>query len=235
MARPKQQIDEQIIKEFIVEFHNSVNTGGMIKPIEVHKYALEQYGQNKFPYKLSHDFWKREYRLGRQLIDEYNTIKTTSFSLSKGNSYDLVNVQDLLDKYASDKKELATYLLPMEKQLYRTINDLNTANHKVNELRDENRKLQEKLGQEQKRSTKMQHLIYQMFSYSTTGATLDNLINTGTSRTERVSNALQNVFKEPKEFLNGMETFIKEDDSKPLDNVTRAQFNRNDANDDWDL
>src|SRR5699024_11503929 len=106
-------------------------------------------------------------RLGRQLIDEYNTIKTTSFSLSKGNSYDLVNVQDLLDKYASDKKELATYLLPMEKQLYRTINDLNTANHKVNELRDENRKLQEKLGQEQKRSTKMQHLIYQMFSYST--------------------------------------------------------------------
>lgn len=235
MARPKQQIDEQIIKEFIVEFQKVVNTSGLIQPIDVHKYALEQYEQGKFPYKLSHDFWKREYRLGRQLIDEYNAIKTTSFSLSDGDSYDLVNVQDLLDK-CSDKKELATYLLPMEKQLHRTINDLQKANNTIVELRDEKRILQADLEKERKRTIKMQHLIYQMFTYSTSGATLDNLMNTGTTRTERVSNALQNVFKDPKEFLSGMEAFIKEYDSKPLDNVIQAQFgSNNDENDDWDL
>ncbi|MFB7156014.1 hypothetical protein [Lysinibacillus sp. NPDC056232] len=153
--------------------------------------------------------------------------------MTKGDNYDFVDVQDLLNKYASDKKELATYLLPMEKQLHRTINDLNNANAKINEMQDENRRLQEKLGQERERSTKMQHLIYQM--YSSSGATLDNIMNTGNSRTERVSNALQNVFNDPKEFLNGMKTFIQED-AKAVDNVIQAQFgNNNDLNNEWDL
>ncbi|MGF7535250.1 hypothetical protein AAGG74_16475 [Bacillus mexicanus] len=129
--------------------------------------------------------------IGRELIDEFNFIKMTSFSLSESQNLDIVNVQDLLDKYASDKKELSTFLIPMEKQIHRLLNDLKKANKDINHLKNEKRDLEKQIQDEKELSYRMQHLIYQMFSYIPSGATLDNLMNTFTSRTERVSNALQ--------------------------------------------
>jgi hypothetical protein len=54
----------------------------------------------------------------------------------------------------------------------------------------------------------MQALMLQLFHYGPPGASLENLLNTGTSRTEKVSNALKNAFNDPTEFLNKVEKKI---------------------------
>lgn len=97
--------------------------------------------------------------------------------------------------------------------------------------------LKQKIEDEKQQSDKMQTLLYQVFSYGPSGATLDNLMNTGTSRTERVSNALKNAFNDPTEFLEGIEKQqVETNQHKSKNNVVEfVPADKANENDDWDL
>jgi len=236
VARPKKNYDEKILKELIINFHNNFNTNSLVKPIDVFNFSSQEYINGKFPYKLTYDFWKKSDRLGRQLINQFNAVRKTNYSISESDNYDLVDVQDLLDKYCSENREtLAKYLIPMEKQLRRLIAKLEKKNKIISDLELEKAQFKKKIEDEKLKSQKMQTLLYQMFSYGPSGARLDNLSNTGTSRTERVSNALKNAFNEPTEFLEGLEQRVSvTNQDKVKNNVVKfAQLNQ--ENDDWDL
>ena len=238
-GRKKTNYDEKIIKEVIIKFQQESNTKPLVKAIDIFKFSKEEYEKGFFPYNLTYDFWKRKDRLGRTLIDEFNAVKKTSYAISSNDNYDIINVQDLLDKHVENPETLSKYLLPMEKQIRSLINQLYKANRTILELEMENQKLKSQLNNEKQHSDKMQTLIYQMFSYSKSGVTLDNLLNLGSSRTERVSNALKNAFTDPTEFLKGLESRFPDQSKETPQNSNIVEFTpkKNEPNDedDWDL
>lgn len=208
MPKKPTEYDKTVIKELISKFHEEENTKAMVKAIDIHRYAERKHVADEFPYATTYDFWKREDRVGKQLIDEFNAIRTNTYSLSKGTSYAIVDVTDLLEKHGENNDVLRDHLLPMEKQLRTLALSLAKAEELVNQQKQEIEKLKSQLNDEKTRSNKLQTLLYQMFSYSASGATLDNLINAGTSRTDRVEKAFRDVFSDPTEFLDGFSNHV---------------------------
>ena len=227
-GRKNVEYDEKVLKDLIKEYDKKANVRGKIKPIDVFNYSQEKYEEGVLPYKLTYDFWKRKDRLGKKLIEEYNEIQSEQIHISERDVIDIVNVQDLIEKtQLSDVKEVEKYLIPMERQIKELVRDLSEEKIKnvnlgntINELKKESKEKDLKL-------EKMQNLIYQMFSYSNSGIILDNLMNTGESRNERVINALENAFINPTEFLENV----------GVDLVGKANKQNNviKINNDWDL
>ncbi|MBP1970507.1 hypothetical protein J2Z83_002628 [Virgibacillus natechei] len=230
MARPKSDYDDSVVKKLIVEYQKNKSPNSLVKPIDMYHYALEEYKNGLFPYKLSHDYWKRSYRRGRQLIDEFNTVKKRSYQISELDNIDIVDVQDLIDKYANNPEELSKYLVPMEKQLRALLDVIQEKDIKIVNLTSAKQKNNDSLSKEKAKSDKLQTLLYQLFSYSGSGFKLDNLLNTGTSRTKRVENAFEKAFDDPTEFL---ELFPEKVNKTNQENIVPLPTISKD--DEWDL
>jgi hypothetical protein len=238
-GRPAADYDENIIKKIIIDFHQNINTKPVVKPVDILKYATSEFEKGLFPYETTYDFWKRKGRIGKELIEEFNLVRKKTYSISKGVSYDIVDVADLIEKHNDDKDALIKYLVPFERQIRSLIMSLDQINEKNSNLEKEIATLKDELKHEKIHSNKLQTLLYQLFTYGPTNTSLDNLINTGTSRTERVSLAIKEAFNNPKDFLDNFPSYHENIKAKSKNVISlRRRDHANDLNDkvdDWDL
>lgn len=235
MAGKAREYDVSVIKSIVVEFNEKQNTKGLVKAIDMFEYAQERYKEGSFPFDLSYDFWKRDGRLGKKIILEFNNVKKNNFNIASHISYDIVDVEDLLSKYPNTTADkLKEYLLPMQKQLKQLVDELSKSNHKIIEMSETNAALQTKLHEADQKNEKLQTLLLQLFNYGNSGVSIENLMNTGATKTDRVANAIQNAFSDPTKFLSiiGGEAATL---GQKTDNVTKLLIKKEDSKSSWDL
>ncbi len=130
----KTQYDIKVIKELILKFNKENNYKGTIKYIDIYEYAKQMYENGDFPYKTSYDFWKRQSRVGREVIDDYNKVKTNQIISTNNQKIDFIDIADVLSKFVNDEKvrdKLERYLMPMEKQVRDLVLNLEKKDKKI--------------------------------------------------------------------------------------------------------
>lgn len=109
----KVKLTETQVKEIIYLYKTERNVSGQIKYSDIHcfsNYLVEQ-GRS------SESFWRKQGRLGRELVDEANTVFTHRLSSSSDTKKSIPNILDLIDKKYTNKEDLINSLLPLEKLL----------------------------------------------------------------------------------------------------------------------
>ena len=203
----KKEYDKTVIKELILNFNKDSNHKGIIKYIDIYEYAQKMFTEDKFPYKTSYDFWKREGRIGWEVVDDYNKVKTKNLVSTANKQIDIIDVVDVLEKIVSDEKtksQLIKYLLPLEKQIRTFAIQLESKNNKIEELETDMRDLNETKEQLKNQVSSLQEALYKMFLYSNSDNELTNLINTGKSKSYPVNKALEEAFYSPINFFSEM-------------------------------
>ena len=154
--------------------------------------------------------------------------------ISSSKAYDIVNVQDVINKYGSsgDIEKLQTFLVPLEKQirsLVKEVSDLTQKDAKNQEIINSKDEI---IKSEKEKNEKLQTLLLQLFSYSSSGIVLDNLLNTGSTKTKKVENALKNAFSTSDDFMN---LFKDKTPEKINSNKVIPLSNKELVEDEWDL
>jgi hypothetical protein len=204
----KTHYDKTVIRRLITEFSNERNYKGTIKYKDIFDYAKEMLESSKFPYETTYDFWKREGRVGRELVDEYNKIKTKQIVSTDKRQIDIVDVYDVLNKLVSDEKmkeQLGKYLIPLERQVRDFAEQLENKDKKMNVLEEEIKKLKKDKEILKQKINSVQDLNFKLFLYSNSDNEIVNLINTGKSRSYPVNKAIEEVFTSPINFFNELE------------------------------
>lgn len=234
----KAQYDSKVIKELIITFRKERNYKGTIKYIDIYEYAKEMYGNNKFPYDTSYDFWKREGRLGREFIDDYNKVKTKQIVSTDNKQIDIVDVYDVLNKIVSDEKtkeQLAKYLVPLERQVRDFAVQLEKKDKKINALEDEIKMLKKDKEILKQRIDSIQDLNFKLFLYSNSENELVNLINTGKSRSYPVNKAIEEVFNNPTNFFSVLDNNSAKNTRKNIVDFKRMEVKDTTFLDDFDI
>lgn len=233
----KKEYDKKVIKELILSFNKDSNHKGIIKYVDIYEYSQKMFAEDKFPYNTSYDFWKREGRIGRELVDDYNKVKTKNLISTDNKQIDIVDVADVLEKMVSDEKvklQLGKYLLPLEKQIRKFAIQLESKNHKIQELENDVRDLNIIKEQLTNQVNILQESLYKMFLYSNSDNELTNLINTGKSKSYPVNKALEEAFGSPMDFFMEMEqTRVKKESGNVVE--LKMKEDKNNFLDDFDI
>lgn len=234
----KAQYDKTVIKRLITDFSNKRNFKGTIKYKDISDYAKEMFESNMFPYDTSYDFWKREGRIGRELVDEYNKVKTKQIVSTDKRQIDIVDVYDVLNKLVSDEKtkeQLSKYLIPLEKQVRDFAEQLENKDKKMSELEDKIKKLKKDKEILKQKIDSIQDLNFKLFLYSNSDNELVNLINTGKSRSYPVNKAIEEVFTSPINFFNEMDNQKVKKTAKNVVEFKKTKDKDNTFLDDFDI
>lgn len=204
VGRPKKyefESKDEII-EFIKDYKKSYNPYPLIKYKHIWEHSLALYEQNLFPIKTSYDFWKRDGRLGKELVDLINALEEKKVYISETERIDIINIKELLEKYGGKYKEI------LWKNLEPYDNHINRFVNRITKLQEENNSLKEHISEEQSSiqklkedNNKLQQLVYSLFTYSNKDNELVNMINTGQSKSNLINFALEKTFSEPHLFF----------------------------------
>lgn len=208
--------DEQLILNIIYQCIKDLKIIGKIKYSQVHKYAFKQYSAGEYEFlksPLSEDYWRKNSRQGKELIDRVNQINevTLNNKSASGTSETIIHTEDAVNKLftgqAKDKKRLIDHLRINEvkaKKLYKQTKQLQTA------LENERK---QKEGWKNK-AENLQILLFQILEYSASKEfPIENLINTGKTRTASVTNILEHIFDDDPAFAFDFQQLQQKTDS----------------------
>ncbi|MCM3323297.1 hypothetical protein [Cytobacillus kochii] len=208
-ARPK-EYSEEIIREIIYRYRQQVQPTGRIPNEKVYKFAKnlvnsEIHDTNDILNNLdkkygSEDFWRKNNKktgkpnLGKKLVDEANELKNYYIKDSVNNTTKIPSVEDAVYKL-NDKEDLIEALKPLEDLCIKLA-------EKEVKLSEEIDKLKEKLTYHKNKSERQEDAIFKLARYGRTNKGLvNNILNTGSSKSKLVSEALESIFINPMEFL----------------------------------
>ncbi|MDI3091476.1 hypothetical protein QJ133_10075 [Priestia megaterium] len=198
--KPKMYPQDEINQIVFIYTQQPENTG-LIKYMNVYRFALNLYETGQIPYKLSDDFWRKTGRQGRNTIDKTNEIYEYSVPYSESEDDKVIDSEDAINKFfegkESNKDKLLGAVQINEKKLKRYIHKtkdlskrLSNKDKKLSELKIENQLLKEKLN-------KYEEYFFQWLDASIDPDTpLINLITTGKTRSKVVDNLFNNMFSE---------------------------------------
>lgn len=217
---------------------------GLIKYLDVYRYSLKLYEEDKIPYKLSEDFWRKSGRQGRKAIDKANEIYEYSpLPNDESKTEKIIDTIDALDKFfegsKSNREKLQGALLINENKLKNYIQKnqvlserLNKREQTINELREKNNGLQVRINE-------YEEIFFQWLDASSNKNTpLINLITTGKTRNPIVDRVFQSMFSDDP--IKGYKQFEEYRSNKPQaalekDNVYPIDKKKNSLVEDLDL
>ncbi|MCZ2259412.1 hypothetical protein [Sporosarcina sp. G11-34] len=209
---PKKTYSESILKQIIYEYKSYEKPNGNISYSSVWNYAKNIWYEaqkdkdfasnelNDLKKYTSEDLWRKNNRKtgepnpGKGLIDDTNKIKGYFITDSKNKKQQIPNVEDTVYKLHS-KEDIIESLKPLEKLCLDFI-------EKESVLSAEMVKLKADLEYYKNKSEKQEEAIFQLARYGRSNeGLLKNVLNTGTSKSKLVADALENIFINPMEFL----------------------------------
>ncbi|MDQ0228865.1 hypothetical protein [Metabacillus malikii] len=191
------EFDEDKILEIIHQFKKDMKVKGKVKPRQVFEYVAENYDLGKYPFlpkKPSYDYWRKWDYQGKKLIEKVNSINTEPVLKNDEteDSGELIDTEDAVHKlYTGNKKD---------KQ--KLINSLRINEVKAKKYFKRMHKLEKQLEEEKEQKNKykqqadaLQTILFQIMEHSASqGFPVDNLINTGKTRTQPVQMILEQIF-----------------------------------------
>ncbi|RID85314.1 hypothetical protein D1953_10850 [Peribacillus asahii] len=202
---------QQEIENIVYRFTQEEKVTGWIKYSEVYRYANRLYENGEVKYKLSEDYWRRDGRQGKEIIDKANKLYEATFINKKTAEIDVyVDTEECVNKFfsgkPSDKKKLINALRINEKKakdsnkLLEKIEDLK---QELSNQKDKNKELQELIDQQQM-------ILFSWFNAShKSDVPLINLITTGKSRHPMVDLFFETAFSNPMEGYEKFEEYRK--------------------------
>lgn len=191
--------EEQLILNIIYNCMDELKIKGKVKYSQVYKYALKKYNEGVYPFlndPLSEDYWRKANRQGKDLIDKVNQIDEVyiTSSVNEENAETIIQTEDAINKLFNgnekDKKKLIDHLRINEvkaKKFYKQIAKLQT---ELNEEKEQKEMWKDK-------AENLQTILFQIMEYSASkNFPIENLINTGKTRTDGTTNILEMLFSD---------------------------------------
>ncbi|MEK4230491.1 hypothetical protein [Solibacillus sp. FSL H8-0538] len=199
------------IENIIYLFTQKEKVTGWIKYSEVYRFANKLYEERVINYKLSEDYWRRDGRQGKEIIDKTNKLYENTIINKNDKSHGVyVDTEECVNKFfsgkPSDKKRLIEALKINEKKAKESNNllvKIDTMKEELSVHHEKNKELQALVKQQQM-------ILFSWFNASLkTDVPLTNLITTGKSRQPIVDLFFETAFSNPMEGYEKFEEYRK--------------------------
>jgi len=122
--------------------------------------------------------------------------------LSKSKHLDIVDILNVLDKYGGNhKKVLIQHLSPLHDHINRFINEINHLEEKNVHFQTALEKKHQENVELKAKVTKLQTVMMSMFTYINGNNELENMLNTGSSKSHIINLSLEETFGSPLVFV----------------------------------
>ncbi|OXM83684.1 hypothetical protein [Paenibacillus rigui] len=221
-GRNPEVFDEQLILRIIDDCKRGLKLKGKIKYMDVYRFASDGFNNGKYPYlkrKLSDDYWRKPNRQGKQLVDKVNAFTEEhlpAIGTSESNEI-LINTEDAVNRLfsgsAKDKNQLINTLRINEMKAKQFFSRLSRIEKELQNEREQ--KLYWK-----NRFERIQTIIFQLMEYSASkDFPIENIMNTGRTRTKPVTNILESVFSNDPTISYEFESYIVSKSTERNDKV----------------
>ncbi|WP_144528930.1 hypothetical protein [Peribacillus simplex] len=203
MSRKEKLYPYEIIKNIILKCAEDESIIGEITWPVVLKYSNKMFLEGKLPKEidksLKEDYWRRDWRQGYKILKEVNEIRKGS--IKKGSKENLVNTEKEVEKLYTGKETDKFRLiqkLQMNEIIAKKLQDETIGlRNKIDKLEEEKSKIKEKRDELHNKYNKMQTLLFQFMDYSQKkGFPVENIFNTGKTRSTPVDAILASVFSD---------------------------------------
>lgn len=235
------------IDGLVYRFTQEQKTTGLIKYMDVYRFAKELFENGEINFKLSDDFWRKEGRQGRETIDNFNQVYEHSISVGDTSKEEkLVDTVDCINKFFTGKpkeKEMLINALKInENKAKKYIKETQRLKTKVMKLQEELEKEKNKKKHALNQVDKYEQVLFSwLYASSNSNVPLINLITTGKSRHKIVDFMFDNLFSDnPIEGYEKLDQFQRKvnnlGDSRKNENVVKIIDNtKNSLLEDLDL
>ncbi|WP_375089157.1 hypothetical protein ACDZ29_25570 [Peribacillus sp. RS7] len=218
MGRNRDIYPEQIIKNIILKCAEDEAIVGEIPYSQVRDFAYKLFYDGKLPKdifrkKLSDDFWRKKDRQGCQILKEINDARMDS--VKEGKELMIVKtereVNNLFIGQLKDKKRLIQRLKINEYAASKLNEEKKILKNKIKKIEVDMDLLIKEKEKLKVKNQELQLLLFQFMEYSKKkGFPVENIYNTGKTRTEPVSGILRSVFSSNPMLGFEFENYIKD-------------------------
>ncbi|WP_335869198.1 hypothetical protein [Bacillus sp. 2205SS5-2] len=213
----KIKLSEEKVDEIIYLFKTENALSGKIKYGDIYQFANKLVDQGRLDKNTSDSFWRKSGRLGRKKVDEANQI--FAHELNKSTVQQIPNITNIINRDYKNKEDLLNSLLPIEKQLQKSLETQNNLKHKNNLYQEEITKYKDKVLKLNKEKSEQQQLLFELFYYI--------LSEANESTKSLAKKAMKEIFNDPLCFYPN----IKEEETTSLkENKILSINNKNNEN-----
>lgn len=234
-GRKRDEYEEQLILNIIYECKSELKINGKISYSQVRDFALNKYKEKHYPFlskPLSDDYWRKIGKQGRTLIDKVNEPELKDIEETIEDEDNVIKTEEVINKLfngnSKDKEKLINLL---------RINEVKAKaySQKSERLAEELEKEKAQKDEYKKKADELQILIFQLMEYSASkDFPIENLMNTGKTRTKPVTNILELAFSNHPEIAYDFEEYLSHKKDKQLQNVVSINSKQRTAADDFD-
>lgn len=220
-----------IIKNIILKCAEDEAINGEIRWTDVLKYATKMFNEKKLPKEidkpLKEDYWRRDWRQGYKILKEVNEIRDAS--IKQGVNYSVIEtekeVHSLFTGKDADKARLIQKLKINEIIAKKLIDEKDKLGQKIVKLEQSKDSYKEQRDEWKDRFNQIQILLFQFMEYSKkNGFPVENIYNTGKTRSTPVDRILASIFGDKATFGFEFEQYLtKKQKSKGIKLVTKKE------------
>ncbi|WP_040204054.1 hypothetical protein [Neobacillus jeddahensis] len=214
-GRPAKKHNQEEIENIVKACRDEYKINGLLKYSVVHKYALQLYEEGKIKDKFSEDFWRKPNRQGTLAIAKINQILVDVVKVDESETEKTISTLDAVEKLFTgkekDKKELINKMSINEVKAKQYINKSKKLKDKIISHELEIQRLKEQRDEWKQKTLEMQNILFKFMEYSKKkGFPVENIFNTGHTRTKPVELILSSMFGENPTIGFDFEMYIEE-------------------------
>lgn len=226
-GRPVKKYNQDEIENIVKLCKKELGIIGLIKYSVIYKFALELFNDGKISYQLSEDFWRKPNRQGTLALQAINEIIEDTVHAGESEVTKTISTFDAVNKLytgkVKDKKELINKLTLNEVKAKQYIRKNSQLESKVKKLQNEVLDLKEQREQLKAKVDELQNVLFKFMEYSKMkDFPVENIFNTGKTRTKPVDLILKSMFGDDPSIGFDFERYIKQKEAQ-TDNMVQLK------------
>lgn len=204
--------NEKKLRELIIKYDKEVNLKSRITYKDIYEYIKLCNDNGDINFCPGITWWKTK---GKSLIEEFNMIKMKKVHFSEKEQLDLVDMEDLIDKYGGDRKELTRYLRDIDIVLNRMVNRIKKLEKCLDESQTkislQNQEINQKDGIIEKQKNLINNLFYLHVSNQ---YELKHVLEYEDGISELLRYSLEETFSNPGKFIKSFSELLISEKNK---------------------
>lgn len=225
-GRKKVVYDESFLMTIIRGFVSKSQHSGILKYSDIFNYSKELYEENKIEFKLSEDFWRKEDRQGRKLIDDLNDIYLKSEVNQNKIIYEVVDTEEEIKKFFKtnypDRSYLINRLKINEKFAQKYIKELEKNRQKDTKIKN----LEQDLEKTKNKIEALERALFSLFSNSKIEDIIENLLYTGKTKNKLVDHLFDSIFDDSEEIYQKLNNYYPKKEKTNLIDSEKSQLSK---------